>query len=101
MIVKVIGPVRQGCNQACHELFCKEQLYHCTSTLQAFSNADTPRHYQEVHCKLDTNHVIMASERGSGKKVGLAASCNRFVEWTTSLQGRDLRLVLGLVHLNV
>lgn len=25
-IVKLTGPVRQGCNQGCHELFCKERL---------------------------------------------------------------------------
>lgn len=59
--VKLIGPVRQGCNQACHELFCKKQLQRCTSTLQSQSYVDTPR---RNHCKLDTNHVIMASEQG-------------------------------------
>lgn len=74
----------------------------CNWPLQTCCNVDTPGRIQEGRRKLDTSHVMMASEQEERKrKQGLVADRDHYVERATSPRGRNLRLALGLVQLNV
>lgn len=71
----------------------------CTWPLQTCCNVDTPGRIQEGRRKLDTSHVMMASEQKERRESR--------VWWLIAIitlnaqRGRNLRLALGLVQLNV